>query len=94
MKLELKPEIHARGVSLEAYLDEVLTSAAAVKSRPTGRKSLAQLFAVIPQRHGLTVSARSGHGPSGQSTTGFLLDTNVPSELTRAKSDPALRRRS
>jgi len=56
MKLELKPEIeaglltqaHARGLSLEAYLDEVLKSAAAVKARPAGRKSLAQLFAESP----------------------------------------------
>jgi len=56
MKLELKPEIeagllaqaHARGLSLDAYLDEVLTSAAAVKRHPTSRKSLAQLFAESP----------------------------------------------
>ena len=56
MTLELKPEIeagllaqaHARGLSLEAYLDEVLKSAAAVKPRPKGRKSLAQLFAQSP----------------------------------------------
>jgi hypothetical protein len=56
MKLELRPEVeagllaqaHARGVSLEAYLDEVLTSAAAAKRRPAGRKSLAQLFAESP----------------------------------------------
>lgn len=56
MKLELKPEIEAgllaqadaRGLSLEAYLDEVLTSAAAVKPRRAGRKSLAQLFAESP----------------------------------------------
>jgi len=56
LKLDLKPEIeagllaqaHARGLSLEAYLDEVLKSAAAVKPRPKGRKSLAQLFAQSP----------------------------------------------
>lgn len=56
MKLELKPEIeagllaqaHARGLSLEAYLDAVLKDAAAVKPRPAGRKSLAQLFAESP----------------------------------------------
>ena len=56
MKLELKPEIeagllaqaHARGLSLEAYLAEVLATAAATKARPTGRKSLAQLFAESP----------------------------------------------
>jgi hypothetical protein len=56
MKLELKPEIeagllaqaHARGLSLEAYLDEVLKRAAAVKPRPAGRKSLARLFAQSP----------------------------------------------
>lgn len=52
VNLELKPEVeaallaqaHARGLSLEAYLDRVLQSAAAPK-RPPGRKSLAQLFA-------------------------------------------------
>jgi hypothetical protein len=56
MKLEIKPEIEAgllaqaqvRGLSLEAYLDEVLKSAAAVNPRPRGRKSLAQLFAESP----------------------------------------------
>jgi len=57
MKLELKPEIeagllaqaHARGLSLEAYLDEVLERAAAPKRlRPAGRRSLAQLFAESP----------------------------------------------
>jgi hypothetical protein len=56
LNLELKPEIeaglpaqaHARGLSLEAYLDEVLKSAAAVKPRPADRKSLAQLFAESP----------------------------------------------
>jgi hypothetical protein len=56
MKLELKPEIeagllaqaHARGLSLEAYLGEVLSTAAAAKTRPPGRKSLAQLFAESP----------------------------------------------
>jgi hypothetical protein len=56
LKLELKPEIeagllaqaHARGLSLEAYLDEVLKSAAATKPRPASRKSLAQLFAESP----------------------------------------------
>ena len=56
MKLELKPELeagllaqaHARGLSLEAYLDEVLKSAAAVKPSLAGRKSLAQLFAESP----------------------------------------------
>jgi hypothetical protein len=56
MKLELKPEVeaglvaqaHARGLSLQAYLDEVLTSAAATRARPAGRKSLTQLFAESP----------------------------------------------
>ena len=56
MKLELKPEIeaglvaqaHARGVSLGAYVDEVVKSAAAAKPRPVDRKSLAQLFAESP----------------------------------------------
>jgi len=56
MKLELKPDIeagllaqgHARGLALEAYLDEVLTSAAATKQRLSSRKSLAQLFAESP----------------------------------------------
>lgn len=56
MKLELKPDIeagllaqaHARGLSLEAYLEEVLASAAATKRRPSSRKSLPQLFAESP----------------------------------------------
>lgn len=55
VKLELNPEIeaglsaraHARGLSLEAYLDQVLKNAAAPK-RPSGKKSLAQLFAESP----------------------------------------------
>jgi len=53
--LELKPEIeaglvaqaHARGLSLEAYLEQVLQSAVA-PNRPEERKSLAQLFADSP----------------------------------------------
>ena len=54
MTLKLKPHIktrllvqaHARGLSLEAYLDEVLERAAAPKKpRPADRKSLARLFA-------------------------------------------------
>jgi hypothetical protein len=56
VKLDLKPEIeagllaqaHARGLSLEAYLGEVLVIAAAAKARPAGRQSLAQLFAESP----------------------------------------------
>lgn len=55
VKLDLKPELeagllaqaHARGLSLEAYLDQVLHDAAAPK-RLAGRKSLAQLFADSP----------------------------------------------
>ena len=55
MKLDLKPEIEAgllaqaqaRGLSLEAYLDQVLQDAA-VSKRPAGRKSLSQLFAESP----------------------------------------------
>jgi hypothetical protein len=55
MKLDLKPEIEAgllaqaraRGLSLEAYLDQVLQDAA-VSKRPEGRKSLSQLFAESP----------------------------------------------
>jgi hypothetical protein len=55
VKLELKPEVeagllaqaHARGLSLEAYVDLVLQTAATSK-RPPGRKSLAQLFAESP----------------------------------------------
>jgi hypothetical protein len=55
VKLEVKPEIeacliaqaHARGMTVEAYLDHVLESAAAPR-RPAGRKSLAQLFAESP----------------------------------------------
>ena len=54
--MTLKPEIeaglvaqaHARGLSLESYIDEVLATAAATKARPAGRKSLAQLFAESP----------------------------------------------
>jgi hypothetical protein len=56
MKVELKPEIeagllaqaHARGLSLEAYLEDILASAAAAKPRAEGRKSLARLFAESP----------------------------------------------
>ena len=55
VKLDLKPELeagllaqaHARGLSLEAYLDQVLQNAA-VPKRLAGRKSLAQLFADSP----------------------------------------------
>ena len=55
VKLDLTPEVeaglvaqaHARGLSLEAYLDQVLQNAANPK-RPAGRKSLAQLFAQSP----------------------------------------------
>jgi hypothetical protein len=62
VKLELKPEIeaallaqaHARGLSLEAYLDQVLQNATTAK-RPAGRKSLAQLFAESPLK-GLDLS--------------------------------------
>jgi len=62
VKLELKPEIeaallaqaHARGLSLEAYLDQVLRNATTAK-RPAGRKSLAQLFAESPLK-GLDLS--------------------------------------
>jgi hypothetical protein len=54
VKLELKPDVeaglvaqaHARGLSLEAYLDEVLKRVAATPTpRPPGRKSLTRLFA-------------------------------------------------
>jgi hypothetical protein len=55
VKLELKPEIeaalmaqaHARGLSLEAYLDQVLQAATSSR-RPAATKSLAQLFAESP----------------------------------------------
>jgi hypothetical protein len=55
VKLELKPEIEAalmakaraRGLSLEAYVDQVLQEATSSK-RPAARKSLAQLFAESP----------------------------------------------
>jgi hypothetical protein len=55
VKLELKPEIeaallaqaHARGLSLEMYLDQLLQDATSAK-QPAGRKSLAQLFAESP----------------------------------------------
>jgi hypothetical protein len=55
VKLELKPEVeaalmaqaHARGLSLEAYLDQVLLDVTSSKW-PAGRKSLAQLFAESP----------------------------------------------
>ena len=57
LKLDLKPDIeaglvvqaHARGLSLEVYLDEVLRRAAAPKKpRPADRKSLARLFSESP----------------------------------------------
>ena len=56
MTLELKPELEAalvaqaqaRGLSVEAYLDEVLRSALASNHRPAGRKSLVRLFAESP----------------------------------------------
>ncbi len=56
VKLDLKPEIEAgllarataRGLSLEAYLDQVLQHAAASKQRRADRKSLARLFAESP----------------------------------------------
>jgi hypothetical protein len=62
VKLELKPEIeaallaqaHSRGLSLEAYLGEVLQNATSAK-RQAGRKSLAQLFAESPLK-GLDLS--------------------------------------
>jgi hypothetical protein len=55
MKLDLTPEVEAgllaqaqaRGLSIEAYLDQVLQSAA-IPKRPIGRKSLSQLFAESP----------------------------------------------
>jgi hypothetical protein len=55
VKLDLTPEVeagllaqaHARGLSLEVYLDQVLQNAA-IPKRPAGRKSLAQLFAQSP----------------------------------------------
>jgi hypothetical protein len=55
MKLELKPEMEAgllaqaqaRGLSLDAYLDQVLPNAAAPQ-RPAGRKSLSRLFSESP----------------------------------------------
>ena len=55
VKLELSLEIEAglleqaqgRGLSLEAYLDQLLQKAA-TSTRPAGRKSLAQLFAESP----------------------------------------------
>ena len=56
VQLDLKPEIeaglvaqaHARGLSLEAYLNEVLQHAAAPKQQSAERKSLARLFAESP----------------------------------------------
>jgi len=55
VKLELKPDIeaallaqaNARGLSLEAYLDQVLRDATS-SGRPAGRKSLPELFAESP----------------------------------------------
>jgi hypothetical protein len=53
MKLDLNPEIEAgllaqaRGLSLEAYLDQVLQSAA-VHERPAGRRASRNLFAESP----------------------------------------------
>ncbi|MGP0089150.1 MAG: hypothetical protein ACLPKB_04215 [Xanthobacteraceae bacterium] len=62
VKLELKPEIeaalqaqaHARGLSLEAYLEQVLQDGTSSK-RPAAKKSLAQLFAESPLK-GLSLS--------------------------------------
>jgi hypothetical protein len=62
VKLDLKPEVeaallaqaHARGLSLEAYLNQVLENATSAK-RPAGRKNLAQLFAESPLK-GLALS--------------------------------------
>jgi hypothetical protein len=67
VKLELKPEIeaallaqaHARGLSLEAYLDQVLQDATSPK-RPAPRKSLAQLFAESPLK-GLSLNFDRDH---------------------------------
>ncbi len=67
LTLEVKPEVeasllaqaNARGLSMEAYLEQVLRDAAHVElksdiqeeaRRPEGRKSLAQLFAESPFR--------------------------------------------
>ena len=47
-RLALLAQAHAGGLSLEAYLQDILASAAAVKPRPEGRKSLARLFAESP----------------------------------------------
>jgi hypothetical protein len=55
VKLELKPDIEAallaqaqaRGLSLEAYLDQVLRDATSSR-RLAGRKSLPELFAESP----------------------------------------------
>jgi hypothetical protein len=55
VKLDLKPEVEAalmaqaraRGLSLAAYLNQVLENATSAK-RPAGRKNLAQLFAESP----------------------------------------------
>ena len=62
IKLDLKPEVeavllaqaHARGLSLEAYLNQLLENATSAK-RPAGIKSLAQLFAESPLK-GLALS--------------------------------------
>jgi hypothetical protein len=43
----LLAQAHARGLSLEAYAQQVLQNAATPK-RPAGKKSLAQLFAESP----------------------------------------------
>jgi hypothetical protein len=62
VKLDLKPEIEAallaqaraRGMSLAAYLNQVLENATSAK-RPAGRKNLAWLFAESPLK-GLDLS--------------------------------------
>ena len=94
VKLELKPEIeaalaqaHSRGLSLEAYLDEVIQNATSAK-RQAGRKSLAQLFAESPLK-GLDLSFDRERGRADRSTYDRLSGGYERlSELTRLTSDP------
>ena len=73
VKLELKPEVEscllaqarARGLSLEAYVGEVLESAASPGQRPTKRQSLAHLFAESPLK-GLDLRFERDRDPGRQ----------------------------
>jgi hypothetical protein len=53
------------------------------------RTSLARLFAESPLKGlNLTLERNPRYRATCQAMTGFLLDTNVPSELTNERYDP------